>query len=646
MNIKTPHAGYRLKGLTLGILLCFVGWSCEEEIDLANMSLEEKSAAGDQVSISNAGFESNWSGWNDTDPSAISGSSNSGTKSAKITGSSGRFEQTVNVSANTNYTLQAYVLDQGKIGVIAGSNDYNQTVNNTNWEAVSVSFNSGSSTSVTIYGAYGGGEGRFDDFTLTEGSSGSSGSSQLIPVSVSANGDDGNVPANTLDGDFGTRWSSNGYTGKYITYDLGSNKSVSSMKIAWYKGDQRQAYFKIRVGTSTASMSTVYDASTTGSSGNTTGLETYEFSPVTARYVRVSGFGNSSNSWNSITEAEIYGDGGGSGDTTPPGPVTGLSASAGDGSVSLSWSNPGDSDFSHVIISYSGGNINTSSQSRTITGLTNGTSYTFTVTAYDNAGNASSGSAVSATPQGGGSQPGQTNLANWKLTLPVSNSSGSLSGGAGDAYEVPATTLAGWTSNSAIPNALEPYFSYNSSGNMEFYCLYTGITTSSNTQNSRTELREMITGTDNQYNWTLGEGGVMEGRFRVKDLNNASKLFAMQIHGKAPVSKPLLKIIWDNGKIRALRKINSGGSWVDDEDTSTRVNVSANEWVKVKITCSTSQLRVDVNDQEMITWTDGLVDDWGTSNTFYFKAGNYLQHHDVDEGHSAVVEYDYVYITH
>lgn len=630
----------------LAALLCLVGWSCEEDAILADTDLQMQSAAGDQVNIANSGFESSWSGWNDTDPSALSSDANSGSKSAKITGSSGRFVQTVSVSANTNYTLQAYVLDNGKIGVIAGGNDYNQTVDHSNWSAVSVSFNSGSSTSVTIYGAYGGGEGRFDDFSLTEGAGGNSSAGQLIPVSVSANGDDGNVPQNTIDGNLGTRWSSNGYTGKYITYDLGSNKSVSSMKIAWYKGDQRQAYFKIRVGTSTSNLATVYDGSTSGSSGNTTGLESYDFAATTARYVRVSGFGNSSNSWNSITEAEIYGNGGDPQDTTPPGAVSNLSANAGDGSVNLSWSNPGDSDFSNVEISYNGNTITTSNESRTISGLTNGNQYTFTVIAYDNAGNASASRSVSATPQGSNPQPGQTNLANWKLTLPVSNSSGSLSGGQGDAYEVPASTLANWTSNSAIPNALEPYFYYNSSGNMEFYCVYTGITTSSNTQNSRTELREMITGTDDQYNWTIGEGGVMEGRFRVKDLNNASKLFAMQIHGKAPESKPLLKIIWDNGKIRALRKINSGGSWVDDEDTSSRVNVAANEWVKVKITCNASQLRVDVNDQEMITWTDGLIDDWGSNNTFYFKAGNYLQHHDVDEGHSAVVEYDYVYITH
>ncbi len=139
---------------------------------------------------------------------------------------------------------------------------------------------------------------------------------KLNVSSVSANGDDGNGPANTLDRNLNTRWSSKGASGKYITYDLGSTKKVSSVKIAWYKGDQRKAYFKIRVGNSTSGLSTVYDAASSGSSGSTKQLETYNFNEVNARYIRISSFGNSSNDWNSITETEIYGEGG----NTPPPP--------------------------------------------------------------------------------------------------------------------------------------------------------------------------------------------------------------------------------------------------------------------------------------------------------------------------------------
>ncbi len=155
----------------------------------------------------------------------------------------------------------------------------------------------------------------------------------ITPVSVSANGDDGNVPANTLDGNLNTRWSSKGYSGKYITYDLGSSKTISSLKIAWFKGNQRKAYFKIRVGNSTSSLSTVYDAKRTGSSGNTTNLETYSFNEVSARYVRISCFGNSSSAWNSITETQIHSSGG----TPPPPPPGGNSPGDVLGLTSNTW---------------------------------------------------------------------------------------------------------------------------------------------------------------------------------------------------------------------------------------------------------------------------------------------------------------------
>ncbi len=125
-------------------------------------------------------------------------------------------------------------------------------------------------------------------------------------IVVSANGDDGNVPANTLDGKLSTRWSSNGRSGKYITFDLGSPQLVDNIKIAWFKGDQRKAYFKIRMGNSTSSLNTVLDKKSSGSSGSTKQLENYELNDTRARYVRISCFGNSSNSWNSITEVRIF----------------------------------------------------------------------------------------------------------------------------------------------------------------------------------------------------------------------------------------------------------------------------------------------------------------------------------------------------
>ena len=41
------------------------------------------------------------------------------------------------------------------------------------------------------------------------------------------------------------------------------------------------------------------------SSGTTKNLQTFDFPDVQARYVRIVGYGNSQNNWNSITEISI-----------------------------------------------------------------------------------------------------------------------------------------------------------------------------------------------------------------------------------------------------------------------------------------------------------------------------------------------------
>lgn len=128
-------------------------------------------------------------------------------------------------------------------------------------------------------------------------------SSKLAVSSITASPDDGNGPYNTIDGDFSTRWSSEG-DGAWIQYDLGLEKNVDYVKIAWYKGDERMETFDIDVSINGSDWTQVFSGT---SSGSTTGFETYDFSDVSARYVKIVGHGNTYNDWNSITETEIYG---------------------------------------------------------------------------------------------------------------------------------------------------------------------------------------------------------------------------------------------------------------------------------------------------------------------------------------------------
>ncbi len=95
--------------------------------------------------------------------------------------------------------------------------------------------------------------------------------------------------------------------------------------------------------------------------------------------------------------------GGGSADTTPPEPVTGLTAEADNGNVVLSWTNPPDSDLAETRVTWEPDgstprSVTPPEAGYTVTGLTNGTPYTFTVVAVDDAGNVSSAEHVTATP--------------------------------------------------------------------------------------------------------------------------------------------------------------------------------------------------------------------------------------------------------
>jgi hypothetical protein len=78
---------------------------------------------------------------------------------------------------------------------------------------------------------------------------------------------------------------------------------------------------------------------------------------------------------------------------TPPANVSGLRGIVGNKRVMLSWNDPADADLAAIEITWTGGSTSVAKGTRTatITGLTNGIGYTFTVKAKDRAGNRSGG---------------------------------------------------------------------------------------------------------------------------------------------------------------------------------------------------------------------------------------------------------------
>jgi hypothetical protein len=140
-----------------------------------------------------------------------------------------------------------------------------------------------------------------------------------LPITAAtASSDDGNGPANAIDGNLSTRWSASG-DGVWIRFDLGSVTAVDSVSLAWYDGDSRRATFDIQLSQDGAVWSTVLARET--SSGTTLSPETYDFVGAPARYVRIVGHGSSSSdsaAWTSITEATVSGSPSG----PPPPPPT------------------------------------------------------------------------------------------------------------------------------------------------------------------------------------------------------------------------------------------------------------------------------------------------------------------------------------
>ncbi|MDA9126800.1 polysaccharide lyase family 7 protein, partial [Flavobacteriaceae bacterium] len=152
-------------------------------------------------------------------------------------------------------------------------------------------------------------------------------------------------------------------------------------------------------------------------------------------------------------------------------------------------------------------------------------------------------------------------LSHWKVTVPIANEEGKP-------YEVEPPEL----SNYATNEVLKPYM-YNDSlrGAIVFHA-FPSESTTRNTKYSRSELREQMVPGENNVNWTFKQGGYMKGKLSMKEVTKDAdgkyhRVIIMQIHGRLTNEQrdligeddnnapPMLKIYWDNGKIRVKTKV-------------------------------------------------------------------------------------------
>ena len=107
----------------------------------------------------------------------------------------------------------------------------------------------------------------------------------------------------SVDNDAATRWSNEGL-GSWIRLDLGSLKTVCSVDISWFNGNQRVNTFEIAVSNDGKAFTKIFSSK---SSGTTTAAEKYDVTDSQGRYVKITVTGNTQSDWVSINEIDVFG---------------------------------------------------------------------------------------------------------------------------------------------------------------------------------------------------------------------------------------------------------------------------------------------------------------------------------------------------
>jgi len=234
-------------------------------------------------------------------------------------------------------------------------------------------------------------------------------------------------------------------------------------------------------------------------------------------------------------------------------------------------------------------------------------------------------------------------LSHWSVTVPAARKDGK------PIHVEPPAIL-----NYGTDIELKPYM-YNDSikGALVFYA-YPSEATTANSKYSRSELREQMVPGDNTVNWTFAQGGIMKGKLQMEDVSKDAdgkyhKVIIMQIHGRLTNAQrdiicqkdnnapPMLKIYWDQGKIRVKTKVLKNprvtgkdllytDAWVDDDGFSFDQEVGFKKF-KLEVQVSDGKMVVILNNSEFKVYEDGNIRKWGVFEN-YFKAGNYFQSRD------------------
>jgi hypothetical protein len=120
-------------------------------------------------------------------------------------------------------------------------------------------------------------------------------------ITVSQEPEPANRGGNIADGSKETVWASQGEA--FVVIDLGAEKDLSSIGVAMkLYTDERTIPYKIEVSANGAAYTEIWSGSSEPFSDATQYVTTTE----KARFVKITAYGNTISSWNSVAEVEVY----------------------------------------------------------------------------------------------------------------------------------------------------------------------------------------------------------------------------------------------------------------------------------------------------------------------------------------------------
>lgn len=122
----------------------------------------------------------------------------------------------------------------------------------------------------------------------------------IAKVTASAHDKD-HKPENSVDGDVGTRWANN--VSSWVLYEFKAPKEIKEIEIMPFKGDERKQKFDMEV--SMDGTTWIPALGETITSGKTKNFETFNFTPVQAKFVKLNMNGTDVNKWSGIIEVNF-----------------------------------------------------------------------------------------------------------------------------------------------------------------------------------------------------------------------------------------------------------------------------------------------------------------------------------------------------